>query len=61
MRDRDLVSLLKRNQWVVIRIKGSHHVLQKNGQTIVVPVHGRDIPTGLLKTILKQAGLNSLY
>lgn len=57
MRDKDLITLLKREGWVLVRITGSHHVLQKDGKTTVVPVHGKDIPTGLLNAILKETGL----
>lgn len=57
MKDKDLLKLLNRSGWVVVRINGSHHVLQKNGKTIVVPIHGKDIPIGLLNKILKETGL----
>lgn len=57
MKDKDLLKLLKKNGWTVVRINGSHHVLQKNGKTIVVPIHGKDVPIGLLNSILKEAGL----
>lgn len=43
---------------------GSHHVFAKEGEDarIVVPVHAnKEIKTGLLKAILKTAGLLSLY
>ena len=58
MKDKDLLKLLKKNGWTVVRIKGSHHILQKDGKTTVVPIHGKDVPTGLLKTILKETGLS---
>lgn len=58
MRDKDLLKLLKQNGWIVVRVKGSHHILQKDGKTTVVPIHGKDVPTGLLKTILKETGLS---
>lgn len=58
MKDKDLLKLLKKNGWAVVRIKGSHHILQKDGKTTVVPIHGKDVPTGLLKTILKETGLS---
>ncbi len=48
MKDRDLIKLLK---------KGSHHIFRKEGMTVSVPVHGKDVPTGLLHQILKDAGL----
>ena len=57
MKDKDLIKLLKKNGWNVVRINGSHHVLQKDGKTIVVPLHGTDVPIGLLNYILKEAGL----
>lgn len=57
MKDKDLLKLLKKNGWIVVRINGSHHVLQKNGETIVLPIHGKDVPTGLFNSILKEAGL----
>lgn len=57
MKDKDLLKLLEKNGWKLIRINGSHHVLQKNGETTVVPIHGRDVPIGLLNTILKETGL----
>lgn len=57
MRDKDLIALLKREGWELVRINGSHHVLQKDGKTEVIPVHGKDVPTGLLNAILKETGL----
>jgi len=57
MKDKDLLKLLKKDGWKLVRIKGSHHVLQKDGKTTVIPIHGRDVPTGLLNAILKETGL----
>ena len=57
MKDKDLLKLLKQNGWKVVRVKGSHHVMQKEDEIEVVPVHGKDVPTGLLNKILKRTGL----
>ncbi len=57
MKDKELLKLLKRNGGNVVRINGRHHVLQKDGKTTVVPLHGKDVPAGLLNRILKEAGL----
>ena len=57
MKDKDLLRQLKKDGWRVVRVNGSHHVLQKGELTTVVPVHGRDVPTGLLNQILKETGL----
>lgn len=59
-----LCKILEDNGWVLSRISGSHHVFVKEGYDarIVVPVHGnKTIKTGLLKAILKAAGLLSLF
>lgn len=57
MKDKDMLRLLKKNGWTVARINGSHHVLQKGERTTVVPIHGKDVPAGLLNQILKETGL----
>ena len=57
MKDKDLLKLLKQNGWEVVRIRGSHHSLRKGNHTETLPIHGRDVPTGLLNAILKRTGL----
>ncbi|MCI8896111.1 MAG: type II toxin-antitoxin system HicA family toxin [Lachnospiraceae bacterium] len=57
MTDRDLIKLLKKDGWKLDRINGSHHIFRKDGTTVSVPVHGKDVPTGLLHQILKDTGL----
>ncbi len=59
-----LCKILEENGWFLTRVKGSHHVYVKEGEPnmIVVPVHAnKEIKTGLLKAILKSAGLLSLF
>ena len=57
MKDKDLIKLLQKNGWQIVRINGSHHVLQKENKITVVPLHGKDVPAGLLNRILKETGL----
>ena len=55
-----LFKILKKNGWKVVRQKGSHKILRKDGftNTIVFPYHrGKEVPTGTANDILKQAGL----
>lgn len=54
---RDLMKLLKKNGWTLDRINESHHILRKEDIIISIPVHEKDVPTGLLHQILKDAGL----
>lgn len=60
MKDKELFKLLKKNGWELDRIHGSHHILRKDRKTISLPIHGRDVPAGLLNQILKDAGLKQL-
>ena len=58
-----LCKILIENGWILTRVSGSHHIFTKLGEDakIVVPVHGnKEIKTGLLRAILKTAGLLSL-
>jgi len=57
MKDKDLLKALMKDGREVIRVSGSHHVVKKDDQTEVIPIHGRDVPTGLLNKILKRTGL----
>lgn len=57
MKDKDLLKLLKQNGWKEVRVHGSHHILKKGDQTETIPVHGKDIPIGLLNAILKRTEL----
>lgn len=55
-----LCKLLEKFGWKLVRVKGSHHIYIKENvaKIVVIPVHGnRDLPTGTLKGILKDAEL----
>ena len=58
MKDKDLLKKLLKDGWVVVRIHGSHHILQKGEKTTVIPIHGKDVPIGLLNKIRKETGLD---
>ena len=58
MKPRELVRLLEKEGFVFIRQSGSHAIYKKPGmKLIIVPIHSKDIPTGTLNGILKDAGL----
>jgi predicted RNA binding protein YcfA (HicA-like mRNA interferase family) len=56
---RDLIRLLQRHGFAFERQSGSHAVYQHHdGRRTTVPIHGkRDIGRGLVRRILKDAGL----
>lgn len=58
MRAEEAIKILKKNGWVLIRIKGSHYVMDKLNRTVVVPFHSsKDLGIGLLKNIEKTTGV----
>jgi predicted RNA binding protein YcfA (HicA-like mRNA interferase family) len=55
----DLIKLLEQDEWTLQRTKGSHHVFKhpvKPGH-VVVPHPKKDLGAGLVRAILKQAGV----
>jgi predicted RNA binding protein YcfA (HicA-like mRNA interferase family) len=50
--------------WELKRITGSHHIYVKEDVAVILSilVHGnRDLPTGTLRNILKDAGITEEY
>lgn len=59
MQSRDLIRLLEDNGWQLVRARGSHHQLKHPTKPglVTVPHPKKDLGAGLLKAILKQAGI----
>lgn len=58
---REIDKILKADDYVLVRITGSHYQYRKAGApyTIVVPNHnGKDISIGVLKNLEKKTGLS---
>jgi predicted RNA binding protein YcfA (HicA-like mRNA interferase family) len=58
---KEFARILERHDWTLLRIKGSHHIYGKTGSIVrlSVPIHkNQDIKLGLLKHLLKQAGIS---
>lgn len=55
----DLIRELRRAGWVLDRVRGSHHVFNHpdHADNVVVPHPKKDLGTGLVAAIRKQAGL----
>jgi predicted RNA binding protein YcfA (HicA-like mRNA interferase family) len=57
---RDLLRLVESEGWQHIRTRGSHRIFKHPVKARLVTVAGKsgdDVPTGTLKTILKDSGL----
>jgi predicted RNA binding protein YcfA (HicA-like mRNA interferase family) len=60
MKVRELVALIEREGWQLVRIKGSHRQFHHPSRAGTVTVAGKpsvDIPPGTLNNVLRQAGL----
>jgi predicted RNA binding protein YcfA (HicA-like mRNA interferase family) len=58
---KDLVRILEHHRWALLRVRGSHHVFGKPGETVrlSIPIHGSTpLKKGLLAHFLKMAGLS---
>jgi predicted RNA binding protein YcfA (HicA-like mRNA interferase family) len=58
MNSRDIVAKLKEDGWELVHVKGSHHQYKhphKPGR-VTVPHPKKDLPTGTLRSIYRQAG-----
>jgi predicted RNA binding protein YcfA (HicA-like mRNA interferase family) len=55
---KELILILEKDGWFVVRQKGSHqqyHHLRKKGTVTVAGKPNKDVPKGTLNNILKQA------
>jgi predicted RNA binding protein YcfA (HicA-like mRNA interferase family) len=59
MNSRELIRMLEKDGWKEIRVTGSHHHFKHSVKLglVTVPHPKKDLPTGTVKSILKQAGL----
>ncbi len=59
MKSAELIKILEKNGWKEVRVKGSHHQFKKVGYPLVitVPHPKKDLPSGTVDAILKDAGL----
>jgi predicted RNA binding protein YcfA (HicA-like mRNA interferase family) len=57
---RDLVEIIERDGWRLVRTKGSHRQYRHPVKPGTVTIAGKpnlDVPSGTLNSILKQSGL----
>lgn len=59
MKSLDLIKMIEADGWYEVRVSGSHHHFKhptKKG-VVTIPHPKKDLPSGTVKSILKQAGL----
>ncbi|HCU0566899.1 TPA: type II toxin-antitoxin system HicA family toxin [Acinetobacter baumannii] len=60
MKSLDLIKMIEADGWYEVRVSGSHHHFKhptKKG-LVTIPHPKKELPSGTVKSILKQAGLN---
>ncbi len=56
---REMVNFLKREGFALLRVRGSHHFLEKETLRTSVPVHGnRPLKIGTLRSILRDINIS---
>ncbi|MCL4195092.1 MAG: type II toxin-antitoxin system HicA family toxin [Thermoguttaceae bacterium] len=55
-----MVKFLEREGFVLLRVRGSHHFLERGEQRTSVPVHGNQtLKIGTLRSILRDIGMST--
>jgi predicted RNA binding protein YcfA (HicA-like mRNA interferase family) len=60
MKVKELIKLIEKDDWFLVRIKGSHrqfHHQTKSGTVTIAGKESVEVPSGTLNSVLKQAGL----
>ena len=63
MSGKELAKLLERNDWILLRVQGSHHIYGKAGSSIriSVPIHGNKSLKVGFQTLVKTGGFIGKY
>ena len=60
MKIKELIKLIEKDGWYLVRTRGSHrqfHHSTKSGTVTIAGKESVDVPIGTLNSVLKQAGL----
>lgn len=54
----EVLKVLQKAGWTLHRQKGSHVILKRaSGGRVIVPMHPGDVPSGTLRSIIRDAGM----
>lgn len=57
MTPKEMIKLMQNHGWHIKRIKGSHYIMEKDGDIEIIPYHATDLKKGLELAVLKRLGL----
>ncbi|MBR0074277.1 MAG: type II toxin-antitoxin system HicA family toxin [Synergistaceae bacterium] len=55
---REVIKILQRMGFKLMRVQGSHAILEKGKRSCIVPLH-KELSIGTLKSALRQAGITA--
>ncbi|MBI2410960.1 MAG: type II toxin-antitoxin system HicA family toxin [Candidatus Kerfeldbacteria bacterium] len=55
---KQVVRVLQEHGFFFVSQKGSHAKFRKGSNTVIVPMHGKEIPYGTFRSILRQSQLS---
>ena len=53
MTAREIIAELSKNNWELVRVRGSHYIFVKNEESVIVPFH-RNVKKGVFENIKKH-------
>ncbi|GHT58526.1 hypothetical protein FACS1894109_12890 [Spirochaetia bacterium] len=56
MTGKEMLKLYLRDGWELDHVTGSHHIVVKNGVSVSIPVHSKDLKKGTEQKLLKLGG-----
>ncbi len=59
MSAKEILTELNKNGWKISRIRGSHYIFVKNGESLTLPYH-KTVKKGILDRIRKQVAIAEL-
>ena len=59
MKPKELMKILEADGWLLIRVRGSHHMYRHPNKPgmLIAPFHNNDMRPGTVNQILKDAGM----
>jgi predicted RNA binding protein YcfA (HicA-like mRNA interferase family) len=54
---KQVIKVLESFGFILVSQKGSHAKFRKGSQTVIVPIHNKEIPIGTFSSIVRQSNL----
>jgi predicted RNA binding protein YcfA (HicA-like mRNA interferase family) len=58
IKSKEVLRILQKKGFIIKRQSGTHVILRKDDEIVVVPIHKETMPIGTLKSIERQSGIS---